>query len=70
MISGVTTVEEIENAVAMLPLSDLAVFSAWFEAFEAEQFDKKIAGDADAGKLDGLAEAALAEYRAGQTRRI
>ena len=37
-----SSIEEIEKAVASLPPRDLAIFSAWFEAFEAERFDKRI----------------------------
>jgi hypothetical protein len=63
-------IEEIEKAVANLPPGDLAVFAAWFEAFEAERFDKRILQDAEAGKLDSLAEAALTEFRKGLAREI
>ncbi len=65
-----SSIEEIEKAVANLPPRDLAIFSAWFEAFEAERFDRQIEQDAEAGKLDRLAEAALAEFRKGLAREI
>ena len=64
------TVEEIEKAVAQLPPDDLARFRAWFEEFEAARFDRKIEQDAAAGRLDRLAEQALADYRQGRTREI
>ncbi len=67
---GMSNVEDIERAVESLPPAELAKFRAWFEAFEAEVFDKKIADDALAGKLDGLAEQALAEYRSGYSRKL
>jgi hypothetical protein len=63
-------IEEIENAVANLPASEWAAFSAWFEAFEAERFDKHIQRDAEAGKLDPLADAALAQFKKGFVREI
>jgi len=56
--------------VAGLGPSELAIFSAWFERFEAERFDRRIEEDAQAGKLDRLAEAALAEYCKGGARHI
>jgi hypothetical protein len=65
-----SSVEDIERAVANLPPHDLAVFAAWFETFEAERFDKRILHDAEAGKLDALAKAALAEFRKGVAREI
>jgi hypothetical protein len=64
------TVEDIEKAVAQLPPDELARFRAWFEAFEADRFDRKIARDARAGKLDRLADEALAEFRAGNAREL
>ena len=64
------TVEDLEKAVAQLPPDELARFRAWFEAFEADRFDRKIERDAKAGKLDRLAEEALAEFRAGNAREL
>jgi hypothetical protein len=46
----------------------LARFRAWFEAFDAEQFDAAIERDARVGKLDSLADEAVAEHRAGRSR--
>jgi len=64
------TVEDIEKAVSKLPPDELARFRAWFEAFEAARFDEKIERDAKAGKLDRLAEEAIADFRAGRAREI
>jgi hypothetical protein len=65
-----TTVEDIERAIAELPPAELDRFRAWFESFDAKRFDEKIERDARAGKLDGLAETALAEYRSGLAREL
>jgi hypothetical protein len=65
-----TKMEELENAVAELAPEELARFRAWFEEFEASRFDRKIERDAKAGKLDRLAEQALAEFRAGRAREL
>jgi hypothetical protein len=46
-------------------LGDTYRFRAWFEAFDAEQFDA-IERDISAGKLD--ADEALAAHRAGRSR--
>jgi hypothetical protein len=65
-----TTAEEIEKAVERLPPNELARFRAWFEAFDAVQFDAAIERDARAGKLDALADEALAAHRAGKSREL
>jgi hypothetical protein len=68
--AGMTTIEDIEKAVAELPPDQLARFRAWFEEFEASRFDQKIERDAKAGRLDRLAQQAIADFRAGRTREI
>jgi hypothetical protein len=65
-IFDMTTAEDIEKAVGQL--GELARFRAWFEAFDAEQFDAAIERDAGTGKLDALVDEALAEHRAGRSR--
>lgn len=61
---------DLENAVATLAPNDLARFRAWFDAFYAARFDEKIERDAASGKLDGLADAALADLRDGRVREL
>lgn len=65
-----TTLEDIEKAVAELPHEQLVRFRAWFEQFEAARFDERIERDAKAGRLDQLAEQALADFRAGRAREL
>ena len=65
-----TTVEEIEEAVAALPPDKLARFRTWFEEFEAARFDRQIERDARSGKLDALAAPAVEEHRKGRTRAL
>ena len=64
------SVQELELAVAQLPREDFVNFQAWFEEFVADAWDAQIEADAQAGKLDHLAEVALAEFRAGQYTRL
>ena len=61
-----TKVEDIAKAVSSLAPRELAKFRAWFDAFDGERFDQRIARDAEAGKLDRLAEEALADLKAGR----
>jgi hypothetical protein len=60
-----TTIEDIERAIERLPGAELAKLRDWFDAFEAARFDRRIEADAASGKLDTLAQAALAEFREG-----
>jgi hypothetical protein len=65
-----TTVEDIERAVLQLAPAELDRFRMWFEAFDGQRFDERIERDALAGKLDRMADEALAEHRAGRTREL
>ena len=63
-----TKLEQIEKSVAALSPEELKAFAAWFEVFQADVWDTQIETDAKAGRLDKLAEQALAELRAGRVR--
>ena len=65
-----TTLEDIEKAVAELPPDQLMRFRAWFDEFESARFDQRIERDAKAGRLNQLAEQALADFRAGRAREL
>ncbi len=67
---SMTTVEDIERAILQLPAAELDRFRAWFETFDAQRFDERIERDARAGKLDRMADEALADHRAGRTREL
>lgn len=64
------TIEDIEKAVAKLSPEELVKFRAWFDEFDAERFDRKIERDVGTGRLDRLADEALAEHRAGRSREL
>ena len=65
-----STLEELEKAVAGLPAEDLARFRAWFAEFDAARFDQRIERDALAGTLDRFAERALEDYQKGRAREL
>jgi hypothetical protein len=65
-----TTVESIEQAVAMLPPADLTAFRQWFAEFDGAAWDAQIEADAGIGRLDALAAEALADFKAGKAREI
>ena len=64
------TVTEIEEAVRRLDAAELAKFREWFAEFDAAQWDRQIERDAAAGRLDALAEEALADLRGGRTKEL
>jgi len=60
-------VEELEDTVRKLSPEELVAFRRWFEEFDAQVWDRQMEADAQAGKLDALAEEALKDYQAGRT---
>jgi hypothetical protein len=63
-----STVEAITAAIAELPPDQVARIRAWLDERAEAEWDAQIEQDERAGKLDALAERALAEHRAGRTR--
>ena len=63
-----TKLEQLEKSVAELSKEELAAFAEWFAELQADRWDRQIEADAKAGKLDRLAEKALADHRAGRSR--
>ncbi len=63
-----STVEEITHAIAQLPPEQVAQIRVWLAEYEERAWDEQIEQDVRAGRLDALAERALAEHRAGRTR--
>jgi len=64
------TVKEIQSAVSQLPLDELASFRDWFDEFDAKVWDKKFEEDVKSGKLDQLANQALADFRDGKCKEL
>ena len=65
-----TKVEQIEQDVRKLSETELASFRAWFSEFDAARWDTQLEADAVAGRLDSLADAALADHAAGRSRTL
>ncbi|MFO0930639.1 MAG: hypothetical protein U0736_27015 [Gemmataceae bacterium] len=65
-----TTVAEILDAIAQLPPEQVAQIRAWLVEQDEAAWDARIERDVSAGRLDALADKALAEYRAGRTQRL
>lgn len=63
-----TRLERIEREVASLKAEELDRFRKWFAEFDAASWDSQVEADVAAGKLDSLADAALAAHRQGRTK--
>lgn len=63
-------VEKISIELQEFSEAELAAFRKWFHEFDAEQWDRQIADDAAAGKLDALAEKSLQDFKSGRCEEI
>lgn len=63
-----STVEEITAAIAALPPEQVAQIRAWLDQRAEAEWDAQIEQDEREGRLNALAERALAEHKAGRTR--
>lgn len=59
------SVEKIEQEVLALSPAELNAFRKWFVEFDAEAWDRQIAEDIQAGKLDALADQAVHSFHSG-----
>ena len=65
-----TNLQKIEKEIKELPPQELSEFRAWFEKFDADQWDKKFADDVKSGKLDSLAQNAINDFKNGKYKKI
>ncbi|MBZ9711484.1 hypothetical protein LB543_32875 [Mesorhizobium sp. ESP7-2] len=63
-----TKLEQIEKSITELSPEELKAFAAWFEALQADMWDRQIEADVKAGRLDKLVAEARAEIAAGKLR--
>jgi len=65
-----SAVLKLEQAVSQLPPKELARFRKWFGEFDAKIWDRQFEEDAKSGKLDKLANQAIADFRAGKFKKL
>jgi hypothetical protein len=65
-----STLEQIEAAILTLPSNEFQQLKKWFADIDYQYWDEKLEKDIEAGKLDFLAEEAIAEFKAGHCREI
>ena len=63
-------VESIEGLIQELSPEELGALREWLAAYDAEAWDRQLEADAKAGKLDALAERALADHLAGRSTKL
>jgi hypothetical protein len=63
-----TKVEEIKSAIQQLSLEERAELAKWLYGWEDDEWDRQIAADYDAGRLDKLIEQARQRMAAGELR--
>ena len=60
-----TRVAKLEKEIQQLSRDELAAFRDWFQKYDSDEWDREIEKDVLAGRLDRLAEEAIAAHKAG-----
>jgi hypothetical protein len=69
-ISMGNKVKILEKEVRELSRDELSSFRDWFVKFDADEWDRHIESDIEAGKLEKLAAKALSEHKRGESREL
>lgn len=64
------TLEQIEAAILQLAPEDFQKLLEWFSDFNYQRWDEQLEKDITDGKLDALAQEAIADYQEGLYRII
>ncbi|MGB7442067.1 MAG: hypothetical protein WA919_13430 [Coleofasciculaceae cyanobacterium] len=64
------TIEQIEAAILKLPPDEFHQLLEWFFELDYQRWDEQLESDVAAGKLEALAQEAIADFDAGQYRAI
>ncbi len=62
--------EQIEAAILSLPSNEFEQLRLWFLDLDYERWDEQIEQDIQDGKLEALAQEAIAEFEAGHCREL
>ncbi len=63
-------VEQIESAILQLPPDEFQKLLKWFSDLDYKRWDEQLEKDIADGKLEALAQEAIAEYELGHCREI
>lgn len=64
------TLEQIESAILQLPPSEFEKLLEWFSDLDYQRWDEQLEKDIAEGKLEALAQEAIADFEAGYRRTI
>ncbi|GAB4156260.1 MAG: hypothetical protein Fur0046_36180 [Cyanobacteria bacterium J069] len=64
------TLEQLETAILQLSPNDFNQLLEWFFDLDYQRWDEQLENDIAAGKLDDLAEEAIADFEAGRYRAV
>lgn len=62
--------EQIEAVILSLPVTEFERLRLWFLDLDYERWNEQIEQDIEDGKLEILAQEAIAEFESGQCRKI
>lgn len=65
-----TRVAKLEKEVQQLSRDELSTFRDWFRKYDSDAWDREIEKDILAGRLDSLAEEAIAAHKAGRSKEL
>ncbi|MCL6750967.1 hypothetical protein KBT16_08235 [Nostoc sp. CCCryo 231-06] len=65
-----STLEQIEAAILTLPAEEFQRLKQWLSDVDYQRWDEQLEIDIEDGKLDALAEEAIADFKAGHCRKI
>jgi hypothetical protein len=63
-----STLEQIEAAILTLPSEEFQQLKQWLADVDYQRWDEQLEQDVTDGKLEALAEEAIAEFQSGQRR--
>jgi hypothetical protein len=65
-----STIEQIEAAILTLPPEQFQRLRQWILDIDYQRWDEQLEQDIAEGKLEALAEEAIAEFKAGHCREL
>lgn len=65
-----SNLEQIEAAILTLPSDEFQQLRQWFFDVDYQRWDEQLEQDIADGKLEALAEEAIAEFKSGHCREI
>ncbi len=60
------SVDELENAITQLTPEEMARLAEWFDEYRADQWDRQIERDIQAGRLDTSGKRADSDFDSGR----